>query len=111
MPARNLSLEQAIDHLGAAMTRLSASDDRTLMDHIRAAQKLLQKIARHPPPGAPLAYSIKQFCKAYGISEAHYFRLREQGLAPEEIRLNTRVIISLEAAERWEKARAADPKK
>ena len=32
------------------------------------------------------SYSIKQFCEAEGISGPTYFKLREAGLGPEEMR-------------------------
>ena len=61
---------------------------------------------RKPPSRTPSAmYSIASFCAAHGISEAFYFKLRDQGLGPDEMRLGTRVFITHEAAERWRRAR------
>ena len=59
------------------------------------------------------SYSIGEFCSAHRISRAHYYELRKQGLAPDEIRTEgdrgckkitagrPRVTISKEAAARW----------
>jgi len=46
-------------------------------------------------------YSIKSFCIAHGISEGFYFKLRQQGCGPAEVRLGTRVFITFESADRW----------
>lgn len=50
----------------------------------------------------PAAYTIPRFCAAYHISRGHYYTLKEQGLAPKELRLGRRVIITRRAAEEWE---------
>jgi hypothetical protein len=52
--------------------------------------------------GPPTAvFSIRSFCIAHGISEAFYFKLREQGKGPRELRLGSRVFVSFESAQRW----------
>jgi predicted DNA-binding transcriptional regulator AlpA len=53
------------------------------------------------------AYSIRAFCRRHGISEAFYYKLRQQSLAPREMRLGSRVLISREAAAAWRRAREA----
>jgi hypothetical protein len=50
-------------------------------------------------------YSRASFCKAHGLSESFYFKLRDQGLGPDEMRLGTRVFVTHEAAARWRAAR------
>ena len=55
------------------------------------------------PPTA--VFSRASFCAAHGISEAFYFKLRDQGLGPDEMRLGARVFITHEAAARWRRAR------
>lgn len=55
----------------------------------------------------PAAYTIPQWCAAYHISRGHYYALKEQGLAPKELRLGRRVIITRRAAEEWEERMAA----
>jgi hypothetical protein len=52
------------------------------------------------------AYSIAAFCRRHGISEAFYFKLRQQGQGPREMRLGSRVLISREEAARWRRARS-----
>ena len=51
------------------------------------------------------AYSIREFCAAHRLSTSMFFKLRSQGLGPDEMSVGTRRIISLEAAERWRRAR------
>src|SRR5262245_56328713 len=74
---------------------------------------------RKSGPGAPnttdvttsstptAVFSIKSFCIAHGISEAFYFKLREQGHGPREMRLGSRVFITHESAARWRIEREA----
>jgi hypothetical protein len=61
------------------------------------------KPANDPIPRA--AYSIPAFCKAFGISPRFYFRLRDEGKAPRELRLGRRVLITTESAIAWARAR------
>ena len=61
-----------------------------------------------PIRGPPTAlFSIASFCVAHGISEAFYFKLKNQGLGPDEMRLGSRVFITHEAAARWRTVREA----
>jgi hypothetical protein len=59
---------------------------------------------RGPPFGA---YTIKEFCAAHGISQSMYFKMKQQGLAPVEMEVGTRRLISLEAAAEWRRKREA----
>ena len=59
------------------------------------------------PPTPTAVFSIKSFCIAHGISESMYFKLREQGQAPREMRLGARVFITHESAARWRIEREA----
>ena len=59
------------------------------------------------PPVPAAAYSIREFCAAHRLSESMYFKLRHQGLGPDEMSVGSRRIISFEAAERWRRAREA----
>jgi hypothetical protein len=77
--------------------------------------------SRRPPPdkrgvktapirGPPLeraAYSIDEFARAHGFSPAMYFKLRNQGLGPDEMIIGRRRFISYEAAARWRETREA----
>lgn len=51
------------------------------------------------------AYTIPEFCRAHRLSEALYFKMKKQGLGPREMHAFTRVMISVEAAREWRKAR------
>ncbi|QHP74374.1 hypothetical protein EI171_35695 [Bradyrhizobium sp. LCT2] len=51
------------------------------------------------------AFTIKEFCEAHRISPAMYFKLRNAGLGPREMRAFRRVTISIEAATDWRRAR------
>lgn len=54
------------------------------------------------------AYTVSQFCEAYSISKAQYYELRKIGKIPAEAHVGGRVIISVEAAERWLEERQAE---
>ena len=62
-------------------------------------------IRAQPIPRA--AYSIPEFCEAFGISIRTYFNLREEGKGPREMRLGRRVLITVETALAWARAREA----
>lgn len=51
------------------------------------------------------AYTIREFCQARRISKSTYYNLRKQALGPDEARVRDRVIITMEAAARWRRAR------
>jgi hypothetical protein len=57
----------------------------------------------HGPP--PLALSIAEFCKAHGISEPMYFKMKKQRLTPKEMAVGVRRLISQEAAAEWRRQR------
>jgi len=51
------------------------------------------------------AYSIRQFCAAHQISESFYYKIRNQGLGPREMRTGDKVTISEESAADWRRSR------
>jgi predicted DNA-binding transcriptional regulator AlpA len=55
-----------------------------------------------PQPVARRALTIADFCQAYQISQDHYFKLKRQGKGPREMKLGTKILITLRAAEQWE---------
>ena len=60
------------------------------------------------PEVSPLnraAYTISEFCVAHRISRAHFYNLRKKGQGPREARFGARVLITLEAAAKWRRAR------
>jgi predicted DNA-binding transcriptional regulator AlpA len=60
-------------------------------------------------PATPrLALSISEFCKAHGISEAFFYKLKKQGEGPREMKVGTRTLITLESAAEWRREREAD---
>jgi hypothetical protein len=66
--------------------------------------------AKRPRIEAPVAsevFTIAAFCKAHHISQPYYYRLRERGLGPREMRLGRKVLISHAAAAGWRRAREA----
>jgi hypothetical protein len=66
-----------------------------------AAKHSVKTAPIRAPPIGRAAYSIDEFAAAHGLSVAMYFKLRGQGLGPEEMHVGRRRLISLEAAERW----------
>ena len=49
------------------------------------------------------AFSVNQFCEAYGLSRSSFYRMLREGLAPAIIRVGRRVLVSIEAARDWER--------
>ena len=47
------------------------------------------------------AFSVDEFCQAHGISRGLFYKLVKEGRGPAIIKLNTRTLISREAAEKW----------
>ena len=54
-------------------------------------------------------YSIKSFCKAHGISQELYFKLKRLGKGPRTMAVGARTLISLEAAADWRHSAADGP--
>jgi hypothetical protein len=52
-----------------------------------------------------LAFTIREFCRAHGISPPTYYELKRQGLGPAEMRMGAVIRISREAAAAWRHAR------
>jgi predicted DNA-binding transcriptional regulator AlpA len=57
------------------------------------------------PPTPRLALSIPEFCKAHGISEGFFYKLKKQGEGPREMKLGARTLITLESAAEWRRER------
>jgi hypothetical protein len=53
------------------------------------------------------ASTITEFCEAHRISRTRYYELKDEGLAPDEMVVGRRRLISNEAAARWRAAREA----
>lgn len=59
----------------------------------------------------PECFTIDEFCRSHRVGRGTYYRLRDQGLGPDEFRLaNNKVLITKEAAARWRAAREAEAK-
>jgi hypothetical protein len=56
------------------------------------------------PTNPPIAFTIPEFCAAHRFGPAHYYKLKQEGLGPREIKLGTRTIITAEAAAEWRRA-------
>jgi len=63
-----------------------------------------------PPQTQRLALSIPEFCKAHGISEGFFYKLKKQGEGPREMKVGARTLISFESAAEWRRARE-DPRR
>ena len=50
------------------------------------------------------AYSITEFCTAYGISKVFLHSLWNRGEGPRRLKIGRKVLITREAAEEWVKA-------
>ena len=57
------------------------------------------------PPIPAYAFTILEVCTAHRISRARYYELKQQGLAPVEMIVGRRRLISFEAAAQWRRER------
>jgi hypothetical protein len=51
------------------------------------------------------AYSIPEFCRRYGFSQAFFFKMKAQGKGPRMMEVGRRRMISCEADEVWRRER------
>jgi len=63
-------------------------------------------MTRKPQPITPeslklLAYSVKDFCKAVGISPRMFYSLHQRSAGPKITRIGRRTLITVSAAEEW----------
>lgn len=66
------------------------------------------KPKKQPEPTPHLAMTVLEFCRAFRISVALYYRLRSKGFGPREMKLGGKTgktLISKEAADEWRIAR------
>ena len=54
-----------------------------------------------------LAYSVREFCDAVGISRRWFYVLQSRGEAPPVVRIGRRVLVPRDAAEHWLRDRQA----
>jgi hypothetical protein len=55
-------------------------------------------LVREPPTAV---FDVPSFCRAHGISQAFFYKLKSQGLGPTELKLGSRIFVTFESAERW----------
>jgi hypothetical protein len=53
----------------------------------------------------PAALTIKEFCRTHRLGVSTYYKLKQRGLGPREKHVDTRVIITMEAAAEWRAGR------
>jgi hypothetical protein len=63
--------------------------------------------ASESPPVVREAYTVKEFCRAFRISEDMFWKMRRAGWAPALMKVGTRVLISVAAADQWRRDREA----
>ena len=56
-------------------------------------------------PTPRLALSVPEFCRAHGISEAFFYKLKRRGEGPREMKVGARTLITFESAAEWRRAR------
>lgn len=58
-------------------------------------------MASRKPSTPHLAMTVVEFCEAFRISVPFFYKLRNQGLGPREMKLGARTLISMAAADEW----------
>ena len=56
-------------------------------------------------PTPRLALSILEFCRAHGISEGFYYKLKREHQGPREMKVGARTLITLESSAEWRRER------
>jgi predicted DNA-binding transcriptional regulator AlpA len=51
------------------------------------------------------AYSVAEFCEAFGLSVPMFYKLKNKGRAPRIMKVGSRTLISFEAADKWRRDR------
>lgn len=59
----------------------------------------------HATSEAPSCFTILQFCERNHLSEAFFYKLKQQGLAPVEMSVGRRRFVSIEAEAAWRRER------
>ena len=75
--------------------------------HVSRAEFSIAKQSARALRSGEDAMSLPEFCRQHSISLSFYYKLRQQGLGPDEMRLGTRVLVTREAAATWRAARTA----
>jgi hypothetical protein len=57
--------------------------------------------------GPAACYTIAAFCEAHRLSVGMYFKLKAAGIAPKEMHVGRRRLISYQAAAEWRRKREA----
>lgn len=70
----------------------------------RARAKKSSKVKAPRPPQVPEAYDVNSFCRAHGISRAHFYSLCKKGEGPRIMKAGRRTLISKRAAQDWRRA-------
>lgn len=58
-------------------------------------------------PIALAAYTVAEFCAAHRISRSKLYELWQEGRGPRKMRVDSRVLISVESATEWRRGREA----
>jgi hypothetical protein len=75
------------------------------VSHCTGVHRAMPRTKQDRTPVPMAVYSIKEFCEAHGISRTMYFKLKRKGQGPREMQIGARVVISLESAAAWRRAR------
>lgn len=49
------------------------------------------------------AHDINTFCETFGISRSFFYKLKRQNKAPRTMKVGSKTLISVDAAEEWQK--------
>lgn len=54
-----------------------------------------------------MTYTVSEFCSTHRLSRAKLYQLWDAGQGPQRMQIGTKVLISIEAAEKWRRQREA----
>jgi hypothetical protein len=58
--------------------------------------------------GDRAAFTVDEFCSAHRISRSKLYQMWNAGIGPRIMRIGTKVLITIEAAEAWRREREAE---
>ena len=82
-------------------TQSPACPPETRQPPSSASRRGRPQAPRAPPQHRSGAYSVAEFCEAYGVSVPFLYKLWAKGEGPDVMKVGTRTLITFEAADRW----------
>jgi hypothetical protein len=108
MPAVSSHVDpDRLPKLAAALGKRKTITSRSNKKKSKRRATATQRMPRPPPVDAD-AYTVDQFCQRHGLSHSFFYKLKAKGVGPRTIKLNSKILITKEAAADWRREREAE---